>query len=193
MKIRDYTDEKAIESIKYLLEWAGEDPNREGLLDTPKRFLKAWGGDFFTGYGEDPKEHLQRTFEEVGDYDSIIILKDIPFSSYCEHHLVPIIGTAHIGYIPNDRVVGISKLARLLDGYAKRFQVQERLTEQVSLAIEEVLKPKAVGVVINAQHLCISTRGASKPTSMMTTSSLKGAFKDEPMARKEFFDLVKGM
>lgn len=193
MKIRDYTDEKAIESIKYLLEWAGEDPNREGLLDTPKRFLKAWGGDFFTGYGEDPKEHLQRTFQEVGDYDSIIILKDIPFSSYCEHHLVPIIGTAHIGYIPNDRVVGISKLARLLDGYAKRFQVQERLTEQVSLAIEEVLKPKAVGVVINAQHLCISTRGASKPTSMMTTSSLKGAFKDEPMARKEFFDLVKGM
>lgn len=193
MKIRDYTDEKAIESIKYLLEWAGEDPNREGLLDTPKRFLKAWGGDFFTGYGEDPKEHLQRTFEEVGDYDSIIILKDIPFSSYCEHHLVPIIGTAHIGYIPNDRVVGISKLARLLDGYAKRFQVQERLTEQVSLAIEEVLKPKAVGVVINAQHLCISTRGASKPTSMMTTSSLKGAFKEDPMARKEFFDLVKGM
>ena len=191
MKIRDYTDPKAVEAIKYLMEWVGEDPNREGMLDTPKRFLKAWGNDFFTGYGEDPTEHLLRTFEEVGNYDSIIILKDIPFSSYCEHHLVPIIGVAHIGYIPNDRVAGISKLARVLDGYAKRFQVQERLTEQVSSAIEEVLQPKAVGVVINAQHLCISTRGASKPTSSMVTSSLKGAFFDNAMARKEFFDLIR--
>jgi GTP cyclohydrolase I len=191
MKVRDYTDPKAIEAIKYLMEWVGEDPNREGMLDTPKRFLKAWGNDFFMGYGEDPKEHLARTFEEVGNYDSIIVLKDIPFSSYCEHHLVPIIGTAHIGYIPNDRVAGISKLARVLDGYAKRFQVQERLTEQVSSAIEEILQPKAVGVVIEAQHLCISTRGANKPTSSMVTSSLKGAFFDNQMARKEFFDLIK--
>jgi GTP cyclohydrolase I len=191
MNHRDWTDPKALEAIKYLLEWAGEDPEREGLLDTPKRFLKAWGNDFFVGYGEDPKGHLERTFEEVGDYDSIIILKDIPFNSYCEHHLVPITGIAHIGYIPNNRVVGISKLARLLDGYARRFQVQERLTQQVADAIEEVLQPKAVGVVIDAKHLCISSRGANKPTSSMVTSSLKGAFRDDPMARKEFFDLIK--
>ena len=188
---KDYTDEKAIEAIKYLMQWVGEDTTREGLVDTPMRFLKAWGEDFFRGYEEDPADHLARTFEEVGEYNSIVILKDIPFSSYCEHHLVPIIGTAHIGYIPNNRVVGISKLARVLDGYAKRFQVQERLTEQVSSAIEKVLQPKAVGVVINAQHLCISTRGANKPTSSMITSSLKGAFFNDPMARKEFFDLIK--
>jgi GTP cyclohydrolase I len=188
---KDYTDEKAIEAIKYLMQWVGEDTTREGLVDTPMRFLKAWGEDFFRGYEEDPADHLARTFEEVGEYNSIVILKDIPFSSYCEHHLVPIIGTAHIGYIPNNRVVGISKLARVLDGYAKRFQVQERLTEQVSSAIEKVLQPKAVGVVINAQHLCISTRGANKPTSSMITSSLKGAFFTDPMARKEFFDLIK--
>lgn len=189
--MRDLNDPKAIEAVKYLLQWVGEDPDREGLLDTPKRFLKAWGEDFFAGYSEDPKEHLSRTFDEVGEYDSIVILRDIQFSSYCEHHLVPIIGVAHIGYIPEGRVVGISKLARVLDGYAKRFQVQERLTEQVSRAIEEVLQPKAVGVVIDAKHLCIGTRGADKPTSSMVTSSLRGAFRRDASARKEFFDLIK--
>lgn len=185
------SDAQAIESIKTLMKWIGEDPSREGLLDTPNRFLKAWKNDFFSGYDEDPVDHLTRTFEEVGEYSSIVILKDIKFSSHCEHHLVPIIGTAHIGYIPNGRVVGISKLARVLDGYAKRFQVQERLTEQVASAIQQVLQPLAVGVVIDAKHMCIGTRGAFKPASSMVTSSLKGAFFDDPRARQEFFDLIR--
>jgi len=184
-------DQEAIEAVKTLMKWVGEDPEREGLKDTPARFVKAWSADFFSGYKEDPVEHLRRTFEEVGEYDSIIILRDIDFSSYCEHHLVPIMGKAHIAYIPNGRVVGISKLARLLDGFARRFQVQERLTEQVASAIQEVLDPLAVAVVIDAQHLCIKTRGAHKPNSSMITSSLKGKFRTDPAARQELFDLIK--
>ena len=168
------------DAVRTLIRWAGDDPDREGLLDTPKRVARAWR-EYAHGYEEDPATHLSRTFEEVGGYDEIVLLKDIPFQSHCEHHLAPIIGKAAIAYLPGDKVVGISKLARVLHGYARRLQVQERLTAQVADCIWENLQPKGVAVVIEASHACMTARGVGTPGVMMTTSRMMGTFRaDEP-------------
>ena len=165
------------EAVRTLIRWAGDDPDREGLLDTPERVARAWR-EYARGYAEDPAQHLSRTFEEVGGYDEIVLLKDIPFQSHCEHHLAPIIGKAAIAYLPGDRVVGISKLARVLHGFARRLQVQERLTAQVADTIWEHLKPQGVAVVIEATHACMTARGVSTPGVMMTTSRMMGVFRE---------------
>ena len=177
------------DAVRTLLRWAGDDPDREGLLDTPRRVARAWR-EYFRGYAEDPAEHLHRTFEEVGGYDEIVLLKDIPFQSHCEHHLAPIIGKAAIAYLPQDRVVGISKLARVLHGYARRLQVQERLTAQVADAIWEHLQPKGVAVVIEASHACMTARGVSTPGVMMTTSRMMGTFREDERSRREVLALM---
>lgn len=177
------------EAVKTLIRWAGDDPAREGLMDTPKRVARAWR-EYARGYGEDPAHHLSRTFEEVGGYDEIVLLKDIPFQSHCEHHLAPIIGKAAIAYLPNDRVVGISKLARVLHGFARRLQVQERLTAQVADTIWEHLKPQGVAVVIEATHACMTARGVSTPDVMMTTSRMMGVFRDDERSRREVLALM---
>ena len=177
------------EAVRTLIRWAGDDPAREGLLDTPKRVARAWR-EYASGYGEDPAHHLSRTFEEVGGYDEIVLLKDIPFQSHCEHHLAPIIGKAAIAYLPNDRVVGISKLARVLHGFARRLQVQERLTAQVADTIWEHLKPVGVAVVIEATHACMTARGVSTPDVMMTTSRMMGCFRDDERSRREVLALM---
>jgi GTP cyclohydrolase I len=177
------------DAVRTLIRWAGDDPAREGLLDTPRRVARAWR-EYFRGYGEDPAVHLSRTFEEVGGYDEIVLLKDIPFQSHCEHHLAPIIGKAAIAYLPGDRVVGISKLARVLHGYAKRLQVQERLTAQVADAIWEHLQPKGVAVVIEASHACMTSRGVSTPGVMMTTSRMMGTFREDERSRREVLALM---
>jgi GTP cyclohydrolase I len=180
---------KVQEAIRTLIRWAGDDPSREGLLDTPKRVARAWR-EYARGYEEDPAQHLSRTFEEVGGYDEIVLLKDIPFQSHCEHHLAPIIGKASIAYLPANRVVGISKLARVLHGYARRLQVQERLTAQVADAICEHLKPQGVAVVIEATHACMTARGVSTPGVMMTTSRMMGCFRDDERSRREVLALM---
>ena len=177
------------EAVRTLIRWAGDDPAREGLLDTPKRVARAWR-EYARGYDEDPASHLSRTFEEVGGYDEIVLLKDIPFQSHCEHHLAPIIGKAAIAYLPSDRVVGISKLARVLHGYARRLQVQERLTAQVADAICEHLKPQGVAVVIEATHACMTARGVSTPDVMMTTSRMMGVFREDERSRREVLALM---
>ena len=177
------------EAIRTLLRWSGEDPSREGLLDTPKRVARAWR-EYCAGYTEDPGEHLSRTFEEVGGYDEVVLLKDIPFQSHCEHHMAPITGTASIAYLPTDRVVGISKLARVLNGYARRLQVQERLTAEVAQCIWDHLRPQGVAVVINAQHGCMTGRGVRTPGVGMTTSRMLGCFLDDPRSRKEVLALM---
>jgi GTP cyclohydrolase IA len=177
------------EAIRTLIRWAGDDPDREGLLDTPRRVACAWR-EYARGYQEDPAIHLSRTFEEVGGYDEIVLLKDIPFQSHCEHHLAPIIGKAAIAYLPRDKVVGISKLARVLHGYARRLQVQERLTAQVADAIWKHLEPKAVAVVIEASHACMTARGVSTPGVMMTTSRMMGTFREDERSRREVLALM---
>ena len=177
------------EAVRTLIRWAGDDPAREGLRDTPKRVARAWR-EYARGYGEDPAHHLSRTFEEVGGYDEIVLLKDIPFQSHCEHHLAPIIGKAAIAYLPGDRVVGISKLARVLHGFARRLQVQERLTAQVADTIWEHLKPVGVAVVIEATHACMTARGVSTPDVMMTTSRMMGCFRDDERSRREVLALM---
>ncbi|MGE0180397.1 MAG: GTP cyclohydrolase I FolE [Sphingomonas sp.] len=177
------------DAVRTLIRWAGDDPGREGLLDTPKRVARAWK-EYARGYAEDPAQHLSRTFEEVGGYDEIVLLKDIPFQSHCEHHLAPIIGKAAIAYLPGDRVVGISKLARVLHGYARRLQVQERLTAQVADAICEHLKPQGVAVVIEATHACMTARGVSTPDVMMTTSRMMGVFREDERSRREVLALM---
>jgi GTP cyclohydrolase IA len=176
-------------AIRTLLEWTGEDPEREGLVDTPKRVAKAWR-EYCAGYGEDPAHHLTRTFEEVGGYDAVVLLKDIPFQSHCEHHMAPITGKASIAYLPKDRVVGISKLARVLHGYARRLQVQERLTAQVAECIWEHLQPHGVAVVIEATHGCMTGRGVCTPGVGMTTSRLLGCFLEDHRSRKEVLSLM---
>jgi GTP cyclohydrolase IA len=181
--------EDVADAVRTLIRWAGDDPEREGLLDTPARVARAWR-EYARGYGEDPALHLERTFEEVGGYDEIILLKDIPFQSHCEHHLAPIIGKAAIAYLPGSRVVGISKLARVLHGYARRLQVQERLTAQVADCIATHLKPKGVAVVIEASHACMSARGVNTPGVLMTTSRMIGCFRDDERSRKEVLALM---
>lgn len=177
------------EAVRTLIRWAGDDPDREGLLDTPARVARAWK-EYARGYGEDPSAHLSRTFEEVGGYDEIVLLKDIPFQSHCEHHMAPIIGKASIAYLPAERVVGISKLARVLHGFARRLQVQERLTAQVADCICEHLRPQGVAVVIEASHACMTARGVHTPGVMMTTSRMMGVFREDERSRREVLALM---
>ena len=177
------------EAVRTLIRWAGDDPDREGLLDTPARVARAWR-EYAAGYAEDPAVHLSRTFHEVGGYDEIVLLKDIPFQSHCEHHLAPIIGKASIAYLPRDKVVGISKLARVLHGFARRLQVQERLTAEVADCICQHLEPKGVAVVIEASHACMSARGVNTPGVMMTTSRMMGIFRSDERSRREVLALM---
>lgn len=181
--------EEAERAVQTLLAYAGDDPAREGLLGTPDRVVRAFD-EWFAGYRDDPKALLQRTFHEVEGYDEIVLLKDIPFESHCEHHLAPIIGHAHIGYLPDRRVVGISKLARVLEAYAKRLQIQEKMTAQIAHVIQDVLQPRGVAVVIEASHQCMTTRGVHKPGVNMVTSQMLGAFREDPTTRKEFLGLL---
>ncbi|MFK3890918.1 GTP cyclohydrolase I FolE [Sphingomonas sp. NPDC079357] len=177
------------EAVRTLLRWAGDDPAREGLVDTPKRVARAWK-EYCAGYGEDPGVHLSRVFEEVGGYDEIVLLKDIPFQSHCEHHMAPIIGKAHIAYLPRNHVVGISKLARVLHGYARRLQVQERLTAEVADCIWNGLRPLGVAVVIEASHACMTARGVRTSGVNMVTSRMMGVFRDDDRSRKEVLSLM---
>jgi len=180
---------EAEEAVRTLLRWAGDDPNREGLVDTPARVARAFD-EFFVGYREDPLEYLERTFEEVEGYDEMVVLRDIRMESYCEHHLAPILGKVHIGYLPDHRVVGISKLARVAEAYAKRLQIQEKLTAQIANCIDGVLQPKGVAVVIEAEHQCMTTRGVHKPGVTMTTSRMLGAFRESSDTRREFLTFI---
>ena len=179
----------AEDAVRTLIRWAGDDPDREGLRGTPARAVRAYE-EWFAGYNEDPRDYLKRTFEEVAGYDEIVLLRDIRFESYCEHHLAPIIGRAHIGYLPHTRVVGISKLARLVDVYAKRLQIQERMTAEIAACIESVLKPLGVAVVIEATHQCMTTRGVHKSGVTMVTSRMLGVFRDNPETRQEFLSAI---
>ena len=181
--------EEAAAAVRTLLAYAGDDPDREGLQGTPDRVVRAYD-QWFSGYSEDPRELLQRTFQEVEGYDEIVLLKDIRLESVCEHHMAPIIGKAHIGYLPSKRVVGISKLARVLEVYARRLQIQEKLTAQVAHAVQDVLKPRGVAVVIEAAHQCMTTRGVHKPGVTMVTSQMLGVFRDNPTTRKEVLGLL---
>ena len=176
-------------AVRTLIRWAGDDPNREGLLGTPERVVRAYE-EFFAGYLEDPTEILSRTFEETDGYDEMVVLRDIAFESHCEHHLVPIIGKAHVAYLPHTRVVGISKLARVVDAYAKRMQIQEKMTAQIANTIDSVLQPRGVAVVVEAKHQCMTTRGVHKPGVAMVTSRMIGAFRDDPSTRREFLAMV---
>lgn len=181
---------QAEEAIRTLLLWAGDDPEREGLLDTPKRVALAYK-DWFSGYKEDPVRYLKRTFEEVEGYDEMIVLRDIDFESHCEHHMAPIIGKAHVGYLPNNKVVGISKLARVVETFARRLQVQEKMTAQIANCIQDVLKPKGVGVIINASHQCMTTRGVHKTGVSMVTSQMLGSFRKDARTRTEFLQIIR--
>ena len=181
--------DEVAEAVRTLIRWAGDDPAREGLLDTPARVARAWK-EYARGYDEDPAVHLSRTFDEVGGYDEIVLLRDIPFQSHCEHHLAPIMGKASIAYLPRDRVVGISKLARVLHGFARRLQVQERLTAQVADCICQHLDPKGVAVVIEASHACMTARGVGTPGVMMTTSRMMGTFRSDERSRREVLALM---
>ena len=176
-------------AVRTLIRWAGDDPEREGLLETPGRVVRAYQ-EFFSGYGVDPVQVLKRTFEETDGYDEMIVLKDMRFESHCEHHLAPIIGRAHIAYLPRKRVVGISKLARLLDVYAKRMQIQEKLTAQIANTLSDVLQPRGVAVVIDASHQCMTTRGVHKPGTSMITSRMLGAFRTDASTRREFLAFI---
>ncbi len=181
--------EDAEDAVRTLLRWAGDDPSREGLLDTPARVVRSYE-EFFRGYDADPEALLKRTFEETDGYDEMVLLRDIRFESHCEHHMAPIIGKAHVAYLPNRRVVGISKLARLVEIYAKRLQIQEKMTSQIANAIDGILEPKGVAVVIEAAHQCMTTRGVHKPGVVMVTSRMLGAFRDNPSTRREFLAMA---
>jgi GTP cyclohydrolase I len=184
------TQEEAEAAVRTLIEWAGDDPSREGLLETPKRVVKAYR-ELFAGYEADPREYLERTFEQVGGYDELVVLRDIRVVSFCEHHMLPFLGKAHVGYLPNDRVVGISKLARVVQGFARRLQIQEKLTAEIAQAIQDILQPQGVGVVIVSEHSCMTMRGVNTPGSRLTTSRLLGVLRDDPRTREEFLELVR--
>lgn len=183
---------QAEDAVRTLLRWAGDDPTREGLVDTPARVARAFE-EFFAGYREDPLAYLERTFEEVEGYDEMVVLRDIRLESYCEHHLAPILGKIHIGYLPENRVVGISKLARVAEAYAKRLQIQEKLTAQIANCINDVLRPKGVAVVIEAEHQCMTTRGVHKPGVVMVTSRMLGAFRESSDTRREFLSFIRNI
>ncbi|QDI05245.1 MULTISPECIES: GTP cyclohydrolase I FolE [Xanthomonas translucens group] len=183
------TQDQAEAAVRTLLRWAGEDPDREGLLDTPRRVAEAYG-DWFSGYQADPRQYLLRTFEEVADYDEMIVLRDIEYESHCEHHMAPIIGKVHVGYLPRGKVVGISKLARVVDVYARRFQVQEKMTAQIAQCIQDVLQPLGVGVVVEGAHECMTTRGIHKRGVSMVTSKMLGAFREDARTRAEFLRFI---
>src|SRR3954467_4900597 len=176
-------------AVRTLIRWAGDDPDREGLVATPARVVRAYE-EWFSGYGDNPRDYLSRTFDEVGGYDEIVLLRNVRFESHCEHHMAPIIGRVHIGYLPRDRVVGISKLARLVDVYAKRLQVQEKMTAEIANCLNSVLKPYGVGVVVEAAHECMTTRGVHKPGVTMLTSCLLGSFRTVPETREEFLSAI---
>ena len=181
--------DEAEAAVTTLLRWAGDDPSREGLRDTPARVARAYE-EWFSGYNVDPEDYMKRTFEEVEGYDEMIVLRGIRFESHCEHHLAPIIGKAHVGYLPSNRVVGISKLARVVEAYARRLQVQEKMNAQIASCIQRVLDPKGVAVVIEAQHQCMTTRGVHKAGVTMVTSTMLGAFRKDPMTRREFLTII---
>jgi len=188
-KPRKPSRKQAEEAIRTLLLWAGEDTRREGLIDTPKRVACAYE-DWFSGYDQNPVAYLQRTFEEVEGYDEMIVLRDISFESHCEHHMAPIIGKAHVGYLPMTKIVGISKLARVVEAFARRFQVQEKMTAQIANCIQDVLQPKGVGVVIEAKHQCMTTRGIHKSDVSMVTSQMVGTFRKDARTRVEFLRMI---
>ena len=177
-------------AVRTLIRWAGDDPAREGLVDTPARVARSYR-ELFAGYEVDPRDYLERTFEEVGGYDELVVLKDIRFVSFCEHHMLPVVGKAHVGYLPTDRVVGISKLARVVRGYARRLQIQEKMTAEIARAVHEVLRPEGVGVVIEAEHSCMTMRGVDVPGASLTTSHLIGVVRDDPRTREEFMRLAR--
>lgn len=183
------TRSEAEEAVRTLIRWAGDDPSREGLLGTPDRVARSYG-EFFAGYWQDPESILRTTFEETEGYDEMVVLRNIDYESHCEHHMVPIIGKAHVAYLPNNRVVGISKLARVVEAYAKRLQIQEKMTAQIANTINEVLAPKGVAVVVEGNHECMSTRGVHKPDVTMVTSTMLGAFRDDPSTRREFLAFI---
>jgi GTP cyclohydrolase I len=185
------TEDEALAAVRTLIEWAGDDPDREGLLDTPRRVVKAYR-ELFSGYESDPREYLERTFEEVGGYDELVLLRDIRVVSFCEHHMLPFLGKAHVAYLPTDRVVGISKLARVVHGFARRLQIQEKLTAEIAEAIQDILQPQGVGVVIEAEHNCMTLRGVNTPGSSLTTSKLLGVIRDDPRTREEFLGMARG-
>jgi GTP cyclohydrolase I len=184
------TQEQAEAAVRTLIEWAGDDPAREGLQDTPGRVARAYR-ELFAGYDVDPRDYLARTFEEVSGYDELVVLSGIRVVSFCEHHMLPFLGVAHVGYLPTDRVVGISKLARVVQGFSQRLQIQEKLTAQIAQAVQDILKPKGVGVVIQSEHSCMTMRGVNTPGSLLTTSTLLGAVRDDPRTRQEFLGLVR--
>ena len=183
--------EEAEAAVRTLIKWAGDDPTREGLIDTPGRVTRSYR-ELFMGYEVDPRGYLERTFEQVGGYDQLVVLRDIRFVSFCEHHMLPVVGRAHVGYLPTDRVVGISKLARVVNGFARRLQIQEKLTAEIGHAIQDVLKPLGVGVVIEAEHSCMTLRGVNTPGASLTTSHLLGVVRDDPRTREEFLRLTRG-
>ncbi len=185
------TQADAEAAVRTLIEWAGDDPKREGLIDTPARVARSYR-ELFSGYDGCPRDYLKRTFQEVGGYDELVVLKDIRVVSFCEHHMLPVTGRAHVGYLPTNRVVGISKLARVVHGFARRLQIQEKLTAEIAEAIQDVLQPAGVGVVIEAEHSCMTLRGVNTTGSVLTTSSLRGVIRDDPRTREEFLGLVRG-
>ena len=187
---RPVSREDAEAAVRTLIQWAGDDPAREGLRDTPGRVVRAYE-ELFGGYDGDPRDYLQRTFDEVGGYDELVVLTNIPVVSFCEHHMLPFQGRAHVGYLPDRRVVGISKLARVVQGFARRLQIQEKLTAEIAEAICDVLQPKGVGVVITAEHSCMTMRGVNTPGSKLTTSTLLGVVRDDPRTRNEFLEYVR--
>lgn len=190
MPVKKPTQAQAEEAVRTLIRWAGDDPSREGLIETPERVLRAYD-EVFSGYAANPKQILSKTFKEVEGYDEMIVLRDIRFESHCEHHMVPFIGRAHVAYLPNKKVVGISKLARLVDAYARRLQIQEKLTAEIANALNEVLAPKGVAVVLEAVHHCMTIRGVHKPGATLQTSRMLGRFRSDPRTRAEFFSLIR--
>ncbi|HEY7853456.1 MAG TPA: GTP cyclohydrolase I FolE [Caulobacteraceae bacterium] len=190
MARKNVSQAEAEAAVRTLIEWAGDDPDREGLAGTPQRVVKSYR-ELFAGYDSNPRDYLERTFEEVGGYDELVVLRDIPVVSFCEHHMLPVLGHAHVGYLPTDRVVGISKLARVVQGFSRRLQIQEKLTAEIAHAIDDILKPKGVGVVIEAEHSCMTLRGVGTVGSHLITSHLTGAIRDDARTRQEFLRLTR--